>query len=135
MCAKAGKCHFGEDENITAEGLCHFAKYRHQQELGGSWGIWENNKNDSVSESWAQSLEQSEEMRSEPRPGEGLGRYFQKKPGDIPAFVLIRSHLKEKLNTPVSRGKPLREPLLGEETLGRLENCRLRGNLFNTALK
>lgn len=81
-------------------------------ELGRNWGIWENNKNNSVSDIRAQSLEQSEEMRSEHRPGESLGRCFQKKSGDVPAFVLIRSHLEEKLNTSISRENPLREPLL-----------------------
>lgn len=80
--------------------------------LGGNWGIWENKKNPSVSDIGAQSLEESEEMRSEHRPGEGVGRCFQKKSRDIPAFVLIRSHLEDKLGTPVSREKPLREPLL-----------------------
>lgn len=81
-------------------------------ELGGNWGIWGNNKNNSVSDIRAQPLEQSEEMRSEHRPGEGLGGRFQKKSGDIPAFVLIRSHLEKNLVTPVSRENPLREPLL-----------------------
>lgn len=83
-----------------------------EQSWEGTGAFGKIKKKPSVSDIRAQSLEQSEEMRSEHRPGEGVGRCFQKKSRDIPAFVLIRSHLEDKLGTPVSREKPLREPLL-----------------------
>lgn len=61
--------------------------------LRANWCIWENNKNNLSFNIKAHSLELSEDIRSEHGPREGLVRCLQKKSGDIPAFVVIRSHL------------------------------------------
>lgn len=75
-------------------------------------------KNPSFSDIRAQSLEQSEEMRSEHRPGEGVGRCFQKKSRDIPAFVLIRSPPGRQARHSSEQRKTIKETSLMRRDLG-----------------